>query len=171
MVQIDERRCEQVLLKISYSSLRRTELTAISFLWTQTKDAPIGLMHSCNFILWFELGRFVRLSSNSCWNNNSFENTAFIRLYVGLSDVGIVIKNRFLNFISKLQAHHYSSDLLDLCFCELWLAKWLWLVQLFYFSLSITCLFGSFLDGNSQYLVFFSIFSVSIRFLCAALAK
>jgi len=49
----------------------------------------------------------------------SFENTAFIRMCVGLSDVGIVIKNRFLNFISKLQAQHYSSDLLDLCFCEL----------------------------------------------------
>jgi len=49
----------------------------------------------------------------------SFENTAFIRMCVGLSDVGIVIKKRFLNFISKLQAQHYSSDLLDLCFCEL----------------------------------------------------
>jgi len=49
----------------------------------------------------------------------SFENSAFIRMCVGLSDVGIVIKNRFLNFISKLQAQHYSSDLLDLCFCEL----------------------------------------------------
>ena len=49
----------------------------------------------------------------------SFENSAFIRMCVGLPDVGIVVKNRFLNFISKLQAQHYSSDLLDLCFCEL----------------------------------------------------
>jgi len=39
-----------------------------------------------------------------------------------LSDVGIVIKNRFLNFISKLQTQHYSSDLLDLCYCEM--AAW-----------------------------------------------
>jgi len=49
----------------------------------------------------------------------SFENTAFIRMCVGISDVGIVIKNRFLNFIIKLQAQHYSSDLQVLCFCEL----------------------------------------------------
>ena len=49
----------------------------------------------------------------------SFDNTAFIRMCAGLSDVGIVTKNRFLNFICKLQAQHYSSDLLDLCFCEL----------------------------------------------------
>jgi len=38
---------------------------------------------------------------------------------VGLSYVGIVIKNRFFNFISKLKARHYSSDLQDVCYCEL----------------------------------------------------
>ena len=48
---------------------------------------------------------------------------------VCLSDVGIVIKNRFFNLSSKLQAQNYSYDLLDLCYCELRL------VQLFYFSL------------------------------------
>jgi len=45
-------------------------------------------------------------------------------------------RGSILSFISKLQTQHYSSDLLDLCFCELWLAKWLWLVQLFYYFFS-----------------------------------
>ena len=44
-------------------------------------------------------------------------------------------------------------------------------MQLFYFILFFLC-YVSFsvvlLDGNSYYLVFFSIFSVSIRFFCAA---
>ena len=38
---------------------------------------------------------------------------------VGLFDVGTVIKYRFLTSCSKLQAQHSSSDLLDLCYCEL----------------------------------------------------
>jgi len=42
----------------------------------------------------------------------SFHNIAFIGMFVGLSDVGIVIKNRFLNFISKLQAQH---NILPIC--------------------------------------------------------
>ena len=91
-----------------------------------------------------------------CYENiqaYEFENTAFIRMCVGLYDVGIVTENRFLNFISKLQAQHYSSGLLDLCFCELSLAKWLWLVQLFYlFFLPYVSSFSVvLLDGNSYY--------------------
>jgi len=65
------------------------------------------------------LNRCIDSAVMKIFKLKSFENTAFIRMCVGLSDVGIVIKNRFLNFISKLQAQHYSSDLLDLCFCEL----------------------------------------------------
>ena len=42
----------------------------------------------------------------------SFHNIAFIGMFVGLSDGGIVIKNRFLNFISKLQAQH---NILPIC--------------------------------------------------------
>jgi len=70
--------------------------------------------------------------------------------------MGIVIKNRFLNFISKLQAQHYSSDLLDLCF--LWTVTGkvtvTGAVVLFYFFLRYVSFSAVLLDGNTYYLVF-----------------
>jgi len=48
------------------------------------------------------LNRCIDSAVMKIFNLMSFENTAFIRMCVGLSDVSIVIKNRFLNFISKL---------------------------------------------------------------------
>jgi len=69
---------------------------------------------------------------------------------VGLSDLSIVIKNRFLNFISKLQALALFSWSAGLCFCELCLAKWLWLVQWFhFFSLYYVSFSVVLLDGNN----------------------
>jgi len=53
------------------------------------------------------LNRCIDSSVMKIFKLTSFENTSFIRMCVGLSDVGIVIKNRFLNFISKLQAQHF----------------------------------------------------------------
>jgi len=71
---------------------------------------------------------------------------------VGLSDVGTVIKNRFLNFISKLQAQHYSTILMICWICAFVNCDWKsycdWCSDFFlcYVSFSVGLVL---LDGNS----------------------
>jgi len=104
------------------------------------------------------LNRCIDSAVMKIFKLTSFENTAFIRICVGLSDVGTVIKHRFLNFISKLQAQHYSSDLLDLCFCVYcdWQSDsdWCSYFILFIYFFLLRVFFSSSLDGNSYYLLF-----------------